>query len=78
MARSEGVGYLRIAATDRLWPDAGLIDIIKNHPAEVFSAVGSHFLNNELSSLLVLPVREELPEEAHISAKVQKSALKRL
>ena len=26
LARSEGAGYLRIAATDRLWPDAGLID----------------------------------------------------
>ncbi|MBQ6508756.1 MAG: glycosyltransferase family 39 protein [Flexilinea sp.] len=64
--RSEGqylVNLYRKAAgeTD---PDAGLIDIIKNHPAEVFSAVGSHFLNNELSSLLVLPVREELPEES--------------
>ncbi len=38
--------------------EAGLFDVIKTHPAEVFQAVGSHFLNNEISSLLVLPVRE--------------------
>ena len=39
-------------------PDKGLFDMIKEHPSEVLNAVGSHFLNNEISSLLVLPVRE--------------------
>lgn len=38
-------------------PEAGIPDIIMNHPGEIVRAVGSHFLNNEISSLLVLPVR---------------------
>ena len=44
-------------------PDTGLADIIRNHPAETFRAVGSHFLNNEISSLLILPVRLLKPVE---------------
>ncbi len=45
-------------ATGDTDPEAGLADIIKTHPEEVLQAVGSHFLNNEISSLLVLPVRD--------------------
>lgn len=44
--------------------NAGLWQVIKAHPAETMQAVGSHFLNNELSSLLILPVRLIKPEEA--------------
>lgn len=42
----------------------GLPELILSHPAEVSHAVGAHFLNNEISSLLVLPVRDEPAEEA--------------
>ena len=44
-------------------PDAGIFQIITRHPAEIFRAVGSHFLNNEISSVLILPVRLIKPNE---------------
>ena len=42
----------------------GLFNLIADHPAEAAEAVVSHFLNNEISSLLILPVRLIKPEEA--------------
>lgn len=45
-------------------PALGLPELIISHPAEVVQAVGAHFLNNEISSLLVLPVRDEPAAEA--------------
>ncbi len=44
-------------------PDAGLADFFRDHPAEIFNEIGAHFLNNEIASLLVLPVRDQIPEE---------------
>lgn len=35
----------------------GIFRIIKDHPVEISTAIGAHFFNNALSSLLVLPVR---------------------
>lgn len=43
--------------------EKGLVDIFREHPAEVFSEISAHFINNEISSLFVLPVREVIPEE---------------
>ena len=51
-------------ATGEANPNTGLWQVIQNHPAETMQAVGSHFLNNEISSLLVLPVRLIKPKEA--------------
>ncbi len=45
-------------------PNADLWQVISTHPAETIRAVGAHFLNNEISSLLILPVRLVKPEEA--------------
>ncbi len=45
-------------------PSKGLAQLIREHPAETLKAAASHFINNEVSSLLVLPVRGSLPEEA--------------
>ena len=55
--------HLYQAAAGETDPEAGLFQIIARHPAEVFRAVGSHFLNNEISSLLILPVRLTKPTE---------------
>lgn len=35
----------------------GILSIVKDHPSEISAAIGAHFFNNVLSSLLVLPVR---------------------
>ena len=63
---SEGQYLLHLYqnATGETDPNAGLPEMILKHPAETFHAVGSHFLNNEISSLLVLPVRLTAPAEA--------------
>lgn len=45
-------------------PNTSLTDVIRTHPRELLQAVGAHFLNNEISSLLVLPMRTESPSEA--------------
>ena len=45
-------------------PGLGIPAMIIKNPGKTFEAVGSHFLNNEISSLLVLPVREQLPKES--------------
>ena len=44
-------------------PDADLWKIIKDHPGETAKSVAAHFINNEISSLLILPVRLTKPEE---------------
>lgn len=44
--------------------EKGLLQLITEHPAESFEAVSAHFLNNEISSLLILPVRLIKPAEA--------------
>ena len=43
---------------------SGLKDILRSHPKELIQSVSAHFLNNELSSVLILPVRIDPPEEA--------------
>lgn len=62
---SEGqyLNHLYQEAAGETDPNAGIVQVLLNHPAEVFQSVGSHFLNNEISSLLVLPVRLIKPTE---------------
>ena len=43
-------------------PDMSVAAMIMKNPGKTFKAVSSHFLNNEISSLLVLPVRD-LPQD---------------
>ncbi|MBQ6520694.1 MAG: glycosyltransferase family 39 protein [Anaerolineaceae bacterium] len=44
--------------------NADLWQVISKHPSETLQAIGSHFLNNEISSVLILPMRLVKPEEA--------------
>ena len=44
--------------------DKDIFHIITEHPAEIMQAIGGHFINNELSSLLILPMRLTAPEES--------------
>ena len=44
--------------------EKGLLQIISEHPSEILQEIASHFLNNEISSLLILPVRLSFPEQA--------------
>ena len=44
--------------------DSGLAEVILRHPAETIQSVSSHFLNNEISSLLVLPLRLTKTDDA--------------
>ncbi len=39
--------------------DKSLFSIVKEHPGNIFQAFCAHFVNNEISTLLVLPVRTE-------------------
>ena len=54
--------YRKAAGDDD--PSLGLSQLILRHPAETGRAFIAHFLNNEISSLLVLPVRLLKPAEA--------------
>ncbi|MBQ4512199.1 MAG: glycosyltransferase family 39 protein [Anaerolineaceae bacterium] len=62
---SEGqyLNHLYQEAAGETDPNVEIVQVIMVHPAEVFQSVGSHFLNNEISSLLVLPVRLIKPTE---------------
>lgn len=42
----------------------GLLEIILHHPQKITEAAAAHFLNNEISSLLILPIRIIKPEES--------------
>ena len=44
--------------------DTGLLQIIIKHPAETLRSVSAHFLNNEISSVLILPMRLNAPENS--------------
>ena len=45
-------------------PNADLWELISSHPSETFQAVSAHFLNNEISSVLILPMRLIKPQGA--------------
>ncbi len=62
---SEGNYLLNLyrSAAGETDPDVRLHEIMMRHPAEIFRAVGAHFLNNEISSLLILPLRLVKPAE---------------
>ncbi len=64
VSESQYLVKLYRTAVDETDPGIGLPELILAHPVEVVQAVGAHFLNNEISSLLVLPVRDEPAAEA--------------
>ncbi len=64
MSESQYLVKLYRSAVGETDTTVGLPELILSHPGEVIEAAGAHFLNNEISSLLVLPVRDESVNEA--------------